>query len=131
MNGEFTLYTTLKDDSTFYNMLSSWGASKALVVGIVEPIEWTIEDTTASIYTAVPVDKTSDYLSNDITVNCRAPTEGETKELASALIDALNIVPFDGGRFYCITNGIIAPEDENDSYNMPVTVTVKAVKELD
>ena len=128
MNGEIALCTLVEADSAVLALVTS---ADHIQIGIVEPDDWTIKETTISFYTAVPVDKTTGYLSNDITANCRAPTEAEVKQLASAVIDAVNIVPFDGGRFYCTTNGIIPPIDKNDSYNMPLTIAVKAVRETE
>lgn len=130
MNGEVTLFNLLKDDSTFYGLLSTVSGKKALAVGIVEPASWGIDDTTASIYNAVGVDNSVYSLDTEITLNCRASTEGKARNLASAGVEALNIVAVDGGRYYCQTLGVIPPIDKNDAFNVPIAVTVKGSREL-
>lgn len=132
MNGETTLYNALKANSGFYSLLSSVGGYPALAIGIHEPTTWGPGDTTASIYNAVGVNNSAHALFTDLTVACRAPSEPEVKALASAAVSAIEryLIPGGAGIFYTFTGGIIPPEDpDTDSYNLPITVTVKAVKE--
>ncbi len=132
MNGEITLYNLLKSESSITDLLTSFSGYPAVAVGIKEPTTWGINDSTISIYNAVGVDNRSESLVAELTVNCRANTESKVKQIASAVITSVNRVAIPaGGRYYCQTLGIIPPEDENDSFNLPVTVTVKAVRELD
>lgn len=128
MNGEITLYNLLKNDATFYGLLSTIDGYKALAVARVEPESWGISHTTGSVYNAVGVNNANPSLVTDLTLNCRAPSEGAVKTLAAAAISAINLVQTSEGEFYCFTGGIIPPENEDDSYNLPITVTVKAVK---
>ncbi len=130
MKGEKTMMDLLAAYAPFYDLLTDIGTKKALSVCIVEPEEWGINDTTASIYNASGVDNSDYTLDTEITLNCRAPSEGESRTLASAGVDALNRTAVDGGRFYCTTLGVIPPIDKNDAYNVPVIVTVKGSREL-
>ena len=141
MNGETTLYNILKNDSGFYSLLSlieidpvnnPGVKEKALSIGIHEPTTWGQGDTTASIYNAVGVNNSAHALFTDLTVACRASSEPEVKALAYAAVSAIEryLIPGGAGIFYTFTGGIIPPEDpDTDSYNLPITVTVKAVKE--
>ncbi len=132
MNGEITLYNQLLSDSNITDLLTSFSGYPAIAVGIKEPTTWCIEDSTISIYNTVGVDNRSESLVSELTLNCRANTENKVKQIARAVVSGVNRKAIaEGGRFYCQTQGIIPPADENDSFNLPLTVTVKAVRELD
>ena len=133
MNGEITLYNLLKSDTSITDLLTSFSGYPAIAIGIKEPTTWGIDDSTLSIYNAVGVDDRDNALVTDLTINCRAPEEDTVKAIASAVVSTVNRyrVSSKQGEFYTFTGGIIPPEDENDAFNMPITVTVKAVKELE
>ena len=128
MNGEITLYTHLKNDSNVTALLTGSGTKKRIAIGVREPTTWKPSDSTISIYNAVGMDNRDKRMIVDLTVNCRASTENKAKELASAVVTSLYRAEISGGggRYYTSTGFVIVPQDETDSFNLPVTVTIKA-----
>lgn len=133
MNGEKTLYRALSGDIAVTDLLSidAYGDPE-IIIGVREPETWGVNDKTISIYNAVGVDNRGESLVVELTANCRAGTEVECKQIASAVVTSVNRKAITaGGRFYCQTGGVIIPQDENDSFNIPMTVIIKAVRELE
>lgn len=126
MNGEATLYSHLINDSNVTTLLSYSGSYPKIAVGVKEPDSWGPSDTTISIYNAVGMDNRDKRMIVTLTVNCRASTENKVKQLASAVVTSTNREEFDGGRYYAQTGFVILPQDETDSYNIPVEITMKA-----
>lgn len=126
MNGEVTLYNHLLADSNVTDLLSLSGTVPMIAVGIKEPDTWGVDDSTISIYNAVGMDNRDKRMIVTLTANCRASTENKVKQLASAVVSSTNRETFTGGRYYCQTGFIIQPQDDSDSYNMPVEITMKA-----
>lgn len=128
MNGEGTLYKALSTDTNVTDLLSSVNGNKCISVGIREPETWLPENVTVSIYNTSGMDARDKRMIVDLTVNCRAGTEDEVKELATAVVDSVNGSYFlDGrGRYYCQYGGVIQPQDETDSFNLPVSIVMKA-----
>ena len=128
MNGEGTLYQALSSDTTVTDLLSSVNGYKCISVGVREPLTWSADDTTVSIYNTSGMDARDKRMIVDLTVNCRAETEAQVKELANAVVDSVNGSYFlDGrGRYYGQYGGIIQPQDETDSFNLPVSIVMKA-----
>lgn len=133
MNGSTALYTALKADATVLSLLSTVGGNKCIIVDTREPLTWGVNDTTISIYRAVPVSlREEGRIITTWTVNCRASTIQTCEALAQAVIDAVNRQPINTneGRFYCTLGFMLQPVDENDSYNLPVEVEVLGIKSL-
>lgn len=133
MNGKVALFNALKNDSGVTSIVSDLGGGvPAIAVGIVEPNTWGVDLTTILIYDPVGVDNTLDWLSADVTVNCRAQTFGVAESLAQAVVNAVNRLPVvGGGRYYCVTGFMIEPANENDNYNLPVSVRIRSIRGLD
>ena len=126
MNGEVTLYTKLKNDTTVTSLLSLSGTYPKIATGIKEPDTWLPTDSTISIYNAVGMDNRDKRMIVTLTVNCRAATESIVKQIASAVVASTNRETFTGGRYYAQTGFVIQPQDDLDSYNLPVEITMKA-----
>ena len=128
MNGEATLYTALKSDTDVTDLLSSVNANKCISVGVKEPDTWLPEHKTISIYNNAGMDARDKRMIVELTVNCRAGTETDVKDIAQAVVNSVNGSYFlnGRGRYYCQFGGVILPQDETDSYNLPVSVTMKA-----
>ncbi len=131
MNGEQTLYNLIISSSDITDLLTDISGYPCVAVGIVEPDAWGLSDSTISFYSTGRNNSDTALLSG-MTVNCRAPSEGEVKAIAGAFNDVVNRyrIPDNQGQFYTQTLPVIPPADENDVYNLPITVTLKAVKEL-
>ena len=132
MNGEYTLYQALNNYTGVTGLLSTVSGFPCLCVGVKEPDTWPVTGSTISIY-AGAVDYRDKLLVVDLTVNCRAETESICKQIASAVTTSVNReLTSDGdGRFYVQWGQVILPQDENDSYNLPLTVTLKAGSKKD
>lgn len=126
MNGEVTLSNHLLADPNVTALVSTVGGLPAIAIGVLEPTKWGVDDSTISIYNAVGMDNRDKRMIVTLTANCRASTENKVKQLASAVVSSTNRETFPGGRYYCQTGFIIQPQDDNDSYNMPVEITMKA-----
>ncbi len=133
MNGEGTLYKALSTDPDVTDLLSTVSGYKCISVGVKEPSTWSPENITISIYNVSGMDARDKRMVVELTVNCRAGTEEAVKELATAVVNSVNGSYFlDGrGRYYCQYGGVIQPEDETDSYNLPVSVVMKAGEVVD
>ena len=127
MNGEYTLRNKLLSDSAVTSLLTSKGAYPCLSVGVKEPESWLPTDSTISIYNAGGMDNRDKRMIVTLTVNCRGATELICKQIASAVVSSVNreVIP-GGGRYYCQTGFVIPPQDDLDSYNLPVEITMKA-----
>jgi hypothetical protein len=129
MNGKVALNNMLEADSIFIALLTD--GVNSIAVGIKEPTSWGVNDKTCSIYSGGIVENSLNHLETELTANCRAGTEGEAEEIATAFVNAVDRkdIP-DGGVFMCTTLPTIPPEDDSDSFNIPITVKVLAGKEL-
>jgi len=132
MNGKKTLYNAIRLNPTIQALVNYKGTRPCISSNRVAPRSWKSTDTTVLIYTPTGRDYREEHLEMTYTVNCRAPKEREVEILAVTVVAALNrkSIPT-GGRYYCVLGFVIPPQDESDSYNLPVAVTIKAVKELE
>jgi len=133
MNGSVALYTALKADAGVLALLSTVEGHKTIIAEPVEPTKWGVNDSTMTIYRAVPVSMRDEgRFTTTWTVNCRADTSTKVEALANAAVEAVNRQPINTneGRFYCTLSFIIQPVDENDSYNLPVEVEIMGIKSL-
>jgi len=131
MIGQTAIFNALSADSLVVSLISTVNGWGCIAVGSREPDTWGPKDSTISIYSASPVDHSLEYLSNTITANCRAETEGKALTLAAAVVTALNRKDITGGgRFYCSTLPVIPPLDETDSFNVPVEIVIKGQRSL-
>lgn len=127
MNGESTLYNHLLADSNVTDLLSKSGIYPMIAVGVKEPDTWDPDDSTISIYNATGMDNRDKRMIVTLTVNCRGATEIICKQIAGAVVTSTNRVEISGGgRYYCQTGFVIQPQDDLDSFNIPVEVTMKA-----
>lgn len=133
MNGEVTLFNNLYNDTTITDLLSTVNGYPAIAVGIREPLEWTPELKTISIYNSTGMDARDKRMIVELTLNIRCPSEPECKTIAEAIADKLRGTSFLNGRgaYYPQYSGVIPPQDETDSYNLPMTVGMKAGEVVD
>ena len=131
MNAEYTLLAALEADTATMALLSSIGVNKCIAVAMKDPSTWPVDGTTLSIYNAVGVNNSVPWSPVELTVNCRAANEVATKALVAAVVEAVNRVPISGGgHWICQTLFLIRPEDGADAYNMPITITAVAGREI-
>jgi hypothetical protein len=132
MNGEYTLRNHLLADSSVTSLLTLKGSAPALAVGVKEPTKWKPTDSTISIYNAGGMDNRDKRMIVTLTANCRGATEVICKQIASAVVSSVNREQIPGGgRYYCQTGFVIPPQDDLDSYNLPVEITMKAGEVLE
>lgn len=132
MNGELTTMNKLLSVSSFTDLLQDIDGEPALGVGVVEPEEWAAGMSTCSIYNTDSADKRQKGTIAELTANLRGADEDTVKELASALIDAINRVQIGSNGYWGVQiPQIIPPESELDDYNLPAIIIVKSGEELD
>ncbi|MCP4589097.1 hypothetical protein [Pseudoalteromonas sp.] len=72
---------------------------------------------------------TSQYSSEaeiyDYTINCRAATMGESRTIASTVIDTISRENGSNYYIYCEVLATISPADDLDNFNTPLTATIK------
>jgi len=131
MIGTSEIYKILSASSTVLALLTRKGTSPNYVynieVAMVEPNDWGINDSSIIIYQVGP-DSLAEVYDVNHTVNCRANTEAKAKALARAVAAALHRVTFSQMMFYCTLEQPIAPADDTDNFNAPVTVRVMGSK---
>lgn len=133
MNGEKTLYTALVSDSAITSIVDTVNGYPAIAVGIREPLAWTPELKTISVYNSTGMDARDKRMIVELTLNIRCPSESECKTIAEAIADKLRGTSFLSGRgaYYPQYGGVIPPQDETDSYNLPMTIGMKAGEVVD
>lgn len=132
MNGESTTYSKLLSDVAFTSLLTDISGQPALSVGIVEPTQWTKGMSTCSIFSTGSNDYRQPGTITELTANLRGADEKIVKELASALIDAINRVQIGNNGYWGVQiPQMIPPESELDDYNLPAIIMIKSGEELD
>lgn len=124
MFGRDRMYTAL-NITPISALLSTYGDDPAIFGGTRIPESFK-DDYVINYYNSGVYDATTSYNEYTFTVNCRAPTDYESVEIAKAVIDNLNETAVNDGRLYCSLLATIPPFDKTDLYNTPVTVIMKS-----
>ena len=124
MFGRDRLYNAL-NISNISDLLSTYGGEPAIFGGTIIPGSFT-GDYVINFYHNGGYNAAAAYNEYTFTVNCRAPTDYESVQIAKAVIDNLNETAVTDGRIYCSLLATIPPFDETDLYNTPVTVIMKS-----
>ena len=107
------------------SLLSTYGGEAAIFGGTRIPESFK-DDYVINYYNAGGYNAAAAYNEYTFTVNCRAPTDYESVEIAYAVINNLNETAVTDGRLYCSLLATIPPFDKTDLYNTPVTVIMKS-----
>lgn len=125
-----TVINLLNSAPSFMDRLSTFttgeGEFPMLVQGMVLPKGWSVDSTSCMLYFLYN-NAQLEYTRIHLSASCRAPSYIESRELATALQDALNRRCMSG--FFIVTDiaQTIPPDDgEMDNFNTPVEIFVRA-----
>ena len=123
LGGDF-INTILTGDAGVTALVAASAIYNARMVPETEESQITI-----NFYPAGTYDARLEYFSVPWSIDCRAVTDGDSRDLAVAVRDAINRVKsVVGGFTYFGTvqlGGTIPPADQSDVYNTPVTLLVR------
>ena len=117
------IYQNLSNDATVTGLVSTsiWNGNR------IPETETSFD--TIKYYRAEPYDATLGYMAQTWSIDCRSQNEETSKDIALAVIGALNRIQYSyGGYMYfgtCSMLPAIPPADAQDCYNTPVTFRLR------
>lgn len=106
------------------SLLDSQSGISGLFDSRVVPEFFTLNKT-INFYLISPYSGALEWNEYIYSVDCRAKTDKESREIAQAVFDKLNRADFTDYHTYCDILPTIPPEDDNDVFNTPVEVNLK------
>lgn len=125
------LLNLLKNDAEFVSKLSTYRASSKstipmLIFAPILPSDWKITDKTCNIYTVSNASRL-EYNRFRFRASCRSNTYSESRDMALALMDAVNRHCESG---YFVTTTVLQTTNPSDAavdnFNTPVEILVRA-----
>jgi hypothetical protein len=83
-------------------------------------------DKTINFYITSPINGGLEWSEYIYSVNCRAKTDGESREIAQVVFNKLNRADFNGYHTNCNVLGTIPPINDIDNFNTPIEVILKS-----
>lgn len=131
MNGEITTFNSIVASSAITDLLTSISGYPAVSIGTVEPDTWDNTMNTISLYSGA-IETKDNRMVNEITANVRARTYNDCNEIADALRTALDRQKAGLYGMYTVDMlQTINPQTPEDSYNKPILIKVKAIREIE
>lgn len=127
MIGTNKIYKTLSTSSTILTLLTQKNTNPNYIYNIevtmVEPNNWEINNTSIIIYQINPNSLTKIYNINH-TINYQTNTKTKTKTLTQAITTTLHHITFSQIIFYCTLKQPIAPANNTNNFNTPITIHI-------
>lgn len=124
MYGGELLYAAL-NISAITSGLDLYNTAPALFNDSLLPADF-VGQKSINFYLSAPFDAANDALIYTFIVNCRAQTYGESMTIAQNVINNINRKNFPDYFIICSLQQTISPRDEQDNYNTPVEIILKA-----
>lgn len=117
------MYNAL-NQASITDLLDTVSTVKGLFDGRVIP-EFFTSYKTINFYLTSPYSGSLEWEQYIYSVNCRAETDGESREIAEAVFNALNRADFSDYHTNCEVLPTLPPQDDTDVFNTPVEVLLK------
>ncbi|MCP4585640.1 hypothetical protein [Pseudoalteromonas sp.] len=108
--------------SAITDLLDTYASNPAIFDDVVIPQTFTGKKSINFYLTSQYSSEAEIY---DYTINCRAATMGESRTIASTVIDTISRENGSNYYIYCEVLGTISPADSLDNFNTPLTATIK------